>query len=58
MLSREERLLLVAWNTELASQLAFITHSLGEDEMYTKKDAVEELIKVVNRVVSDTPKIY
>ncbi|WP_176539164.1 hypothetical protein [Bacillus cereus] len=49
---------MVAWKTELASQLASITHSLMADDMYTKADAVEELTKVVNRIVSDTPKIY
>ncbi len=29
-----------------------------KDELYTKEDAVEELIKIINREISDTPKIY
>ncbi|WP_459500491.1 hypothetical protein [Bacillus sp. C1] len=51
MLSQEERLLIVAGKTELISQLALITHSLMKDELYTKEDAVEELIKIINREV-------
>lgn len=58
MLSQEDRLLLVAWKTELVSQMALTAHSLMVDELYTKEHAVEELIKIVNRVVSDTPRIY
>jgi hypothetical protein len=58
MLSQEDRLLLVAWKTELVSQISLTTHSLMVDELYTKEHAVEELIKIVNRIVSDTPKIY
>lgn len=29
-----------------------------KDELYTKEDAVEEFIKIINREISDTPKIY
>ncbi|HGV4078907.1 TPA: hypothetical protein ACNHAY_003475 [Bacillus paranthracis] len=57
-MSQEERLLLVAWKTELANEIALTAHSLMVDELYTKDHAVEELIKIVNRIVSETPKIY
>ncbi len=29
-----------------------------KDDLYTKEDVVEELMKIINREISDTPEFY
>lgn len=58
MLSQKEQLGHLAEKTELVNALAWITHDLLSDEDYTKKNAAEALIKVINRELSCVSKVF
>lgn len=58
MLSQKEQLKQLAEKTELVEELAWIAHDLISDEDYTKEDAAEALIKVINRELSYVSKVF
>lgn len=57
MLSHKEQLKQLAEKTELVEELAWIAHDLLSDEDYTKENAAEALIKVINRELSYVAKV-
>lgn len=57
MLSQKEQLGHLAEKTELVNDLVLITHDLLSDENYTKENAAEALIKVINRELSYVSKV-
>ncbi|WP_192798632.1 hypothetical protein [Bacillus cereus] len=57
MLSQKEQLKQLAEKTELVEELAWIAHDLLSDEDYTKENAAEALIKVINRELSYVAKV-
>ncbi|HIE8456370.1 TPA: hypothetical protein ACXPT9_005418 [Bacillus cereus] len=58
MLSQKEQLKQLAEKTELVEELAWIAHDLISDEDYTKENAAEALIKVINRELSYVSKVF
>ncbi|HDR4411965.1 hypothetical protein [Bacillus wiedmannii] len=57
MLTQKEQLKQLAEKTELVEELAWIAHDLLSDEDYTKENAAEALIKVINRELSYVSKV-
>lgn len=57
MLPQKEQLGHLAEKTELVNALAWIAHDLLSDEDYTKENAAEAIIKVINRELSYVSKI-
>ncbi|MGN4438062.1 hypothetical protein ACTFO3_26890 [Bacillus cereus group sp. MYBK69-2] len=57
MLPQKEQLGHLAEKTELVNALAWIAHDLLSDEDYTKENAAEALIKVINRELSCVSKV-
>ncbi|WP_179865737.1 hypothetical protein [Bacillus pseudomycoides] len=57
MLPQKEQLGHLAEKTELVKDLAWIAHDLLSDEDYTKENAAEAIIKVINRELSYVSKI-
>ncbi|HFK1727397.1 MULTISPECIES: hypothetical protein [Bacillus cereus group] len=57
MLTQEEQLGNLAEKTELVKDLSWIAHYLLSDEGYTKENAAEAIIKVINRELSFVSKI-
>ncbi|HHY0839768.1 TPA: hypothetical protein ACVW80_005991 [Bacillus thuringiensis] len=57
MLSQKEQLGHLAEKTELVNALAWIAHELLSDEDYTKENAAEAIVKVINRELSYVSKI-
>ncbi|EJV74192.1 hypothetical protein [Bacillus cereus] len=57
MLSQKEQLKQLAEKTELVEEIAWIAHDLLSDEDYTKENAAEALIKVINRELSYVSKV-
>ncbi|WP_179948976.1 hypothetical protein [Bacillus sp. FDAARGOS_235] len=57
MLSQKEQLKQLAEKTELVEELSWIAHDLLSDENYTKENAAEALIKVINRELSYVAKV-
>ncbi|WP_176548014.1 hypothetical protein [Bacillus pseudomycoides] len=57
MLTQKDQLGHLAEKTELVNDLAWIAHDLLSDEDYTKKNAAEALIKVINRELSYVSKV-
>ncbi|MFB6730629.1 hypothetical protein ACMZ5A_28585 [Bacillus mobilis] len=57
MLSQKEQLKQLAEKTELVEELAWIAHDLLSNEDYTKENAAEALIKVINRELSYVSKV-
>lgn len=58
MLTQKEQLKQLAEKTELVEELAWIAHDLLSDEDYTKENAAEALIKVINRELSYVSKVF
>ncbi|HDR4686675.1 hypothetical protein VSK70_26520 [Bacillus sp. WOD8 KX774193] len=58
MLSQKEQLKQLAEKTELVEELSWIAHDLLSDEDYTKENAAEALIKVINRELSYVSKVF
>lgn len=58
MLSQKEQLKQLAEKTELVEELSWIAHDLISDEDYTKENAAEALIKVINRELSYVSKVF
>lgn len=58
MLPQKEKLGHLAEKTELVNALAWIAHDLLSDEGYTKENAVEALIKVINRELACVSKVF
>ncbi|MDA2733385.1 hypothetical protein PDR34_26985 [Bacillus cereus] len=58
MLPQKEQLGHLAEKTELVNALAWIAHDLLSDEDYTKENAAEALIKVINRELSYVSKVF
>ena len=57
MLTQKDQLGHLAEKTELVKDLSWIAHDLISDEDYTKENAAEALIKVINRELSNVFKI-
>ncbi|MGH0669985.1 hypothetical protein [Bacillus paranthracis] len=57
MLTQEEQLKQLAEKTELVEELAWIAHDLLSDEDYTKENAAEAIVKVINRELSYVSKV-
>ncbi|BCC03732.1 hypothetical protein BCJMU51_p410 (plasmid) [Bacillus cereus] len=57
MLPQKEQLGHLAEKTELVKDLAWIAHDLLTEEDYTKENAAEALIKVINRELSYVSKV-
>lgn len=57
MLSQKEQLGHLTDKTELVNELAWIAYDLLSDEDYTKENAAEAIIKVINRELSYVSKI-
>ncbi|MGN7198389.1 hypothetical protein ACTHS9_31050 [Bacillus mycoides] len=57
MLTQKDQLGHLAEKTELVNDLAWIAHDLLSDEDYTKENAAEALIKVINRELSCVSKV-
>ncbi len=57
MLPQKEQLGHLAEKTELVKDLAWIAHDLLTEEDYTKENAAEAIIKVINRELSYVSKI-
>lgn len=57
MLPQKEQLGHLAEKTELVKDLAWIAHDLLSDEDYTKENAAEAIIKVINRELSYVSKV-
>lgn len=57
MLTQKDQLGHLAEKTELVKDLSWIAHDLLSDEDYTKENAVEALIKVINRELSYVSKV-
>lgn len=57
MLTQTDQLGNMAEKTELLNDLSWIAHDLLSDEDYTKENAAEALIKVINRELSYVSKI-
>ncbi|HDR7636174.1 TPA: hypothetical protein QCX75_005057 [Bacillus mycoides] len=57
MLPQKEQLGHLAGKTELVKDLSWIAHDLLSDEDYTKENAAEALIKVINRELSYVSKV-
>ncbi|MCW1941790.1 hypothetical protein OMD49_29845 [Bacillus anthracis] len=57
MLPQKEQLGHLAEKTELVNDLAWIAHDLLTEEDYTKENAAEAIIKVINRELSYVSKI-
>ncbi|HFT2187904.1 MULTISPECIES: hypothetical protein [Bacillus cereus group] len=57
MLSQKEQLKQLAEKTELVEELAWIAHDLLSDEDYTKENAAEAIVKVINRELSYVAKV-
>lgn len=57
MLSQKEQLKQLAEKTELVEELAWIAHDLLSNDDYTKENAAEALIKVINRELSYVSKV-
>ncbi|NOP83151.1 hypothetical protein HNV23_27170 [Bacillus paranthracis] len=58
MLSQKEQLKQLAEKTELVEELSWIAHDLLSDEDYTKENAAEALIEVINRELSYVSKVF
>ncbi|WP_175879503.1 hypothetical protein [Bacillus cereus] len=58
MLSQKEQLKQLAEKTELVEELSWIAHDLLSDEDYTKENAAEALIKVINRELTYVSKVF
>ncbi|KFN06427.1 hypothetical protein [Bacillus clarus] len=57
MLTQKEQLKQLAEKTELVEEIAWIAHDLLTEEDYTKENAAEALIKVINRELSYVSKV-
>lgn len=57
MLTQEEQLKQLAEKTELVEELAWIAHDLLSNEDYTKENAAEAIVKVINRELSYVSKV-
>jgi hypothetical protein len=57
MLSQKEQLKQLAEKTELVEELAWIAHDLLSNEDYTKENAAEAIVKVINRELSYVSKV-
>lgn len=57
MLSQKEQLKQLAEKTELVEELSWIAHDLLSDEEYSKENAAEALVKVINRELSYVSKV-
>lgn len=57
MLTQKEQLGHLAEKTELVNDLAWIAHDLLTEEDYTKENAADALIKVINRELSYVAKV-
>ncbi|MCU5214268.1 hypothetical protein [Bacillus paranthracis] len=57
MVPQKEQLGHLAEKTELVNALAWIAHDLLSEEDYTKENAAEAIIKVINRELSYVSKI-
>lgn len=57
MLSQKEQLKQLAEKTELVEELSWIAHDLLSDEEYTKENAAEAIVKVINRELSYVAKV-
>ncbi|GAB6537430.1 hypothetical protein [Bacillus cereus group sp. MYBK81-2] len=57
MLPQKEQLGHLAEKTELVNALAWIAHDLLSEEDYTKENAAEAIIKVINRELSYVSKV-
>lgn len=57
MLTQKDQLGHLAEKTELVNDLAWIAHDLLSNEDYTKENAAEALIKVINRELSCVSKV-
>ena len=57
MLTQKEQLGHLAEKTELVNDLAWIAHDLLTEEDYTKENAADALIKVINRELSYVSKV-
>lgn len=57
MLSQKEQLKQLAEKTELIEDIAWIAHDLLSDEDYTKENAAEAIVKVINRELSYVAKV-
>ncbi|MEH7464832.1 hypothetical protein V7166_23135 [Bacillus thuringiensis] len=54
---KTEQLALLADKARLVSGLSFIALNLLEDEMYTREQAAEDLIKIVDEETEFIPKV-
>lgn len=57
MLTQKDQLGHLAEKTELVKDLAWIAHDLLSDEDYTKENAVEAIIKLINKELSYISKV-
>ncbi|HFK1429359.1 MULTISPECIES: hypothetical protein [Bacillus cereus group] len=57
MLTQKEQLGHLAEKMELVNDLAWIAHDLLSDEDYTKENAAEAIVKVINRELSYVSKV-
>ncbi|WP_180252481.1 hypothetical protein [Bacillus toyonensis] len=57
MLTQKEQLGHLAEKTELVNDLAWIAHDLLSDEDYTKENAAEAIIKIINKELSFVSKV-
>lgn len=57
MLTQKDQLGHLTGKTELVNDLAWIAYDLLSDEDYTKENAAEAIIKVINRELSYVSKI-
>ncbi|HDR6313050.1 TPA: hypothetical protein QCU60_005077 [Bacillus cereus] len=57
MLPQKEQLGHLAEKTELVNALAWIAHDLLSEEDYTKENAAEAIIKIINKELSFISKV-
>ncbi|MGH0680996.1 hypothetical protein ACQVPP_27995 [Bacillus luti] len=57
MLPQKEQLGHLAEKTELVNALAWIAHDLLSEEDYTKENAAEAIIKIINKELSFVSKV-
>lgn len=57
MLTQKDQLGHLAEKTELVKDLAWVAHDLLSDEDYTKENAAEAIIKIINKELSFVSKV-
>lgn len=57
MLTQKDQLGHLAEKTELVKDLAWVAHDLLSDEDYTKENAAEAILKIINKELSFVSKV-